>query len=461
MTSTLRAVPSPEKRVPPHNLDAESAVLSAIVVEGANALDRVATFTRPEHFYAEANRQIFSAAQQLRETGKPIDVVTVANVLRERGRMEQIGGAAYLAQISDATPSIANLEAHAVVVVELARVRHLIARCEQIAAMGYGDQDPATFADRVKEAIDLAIARDSTESSGRFTGAAASEIYQRLVAGHASQQGEGLPTGFVELDEHTTGFEPCEVTIIAARPGMGKSSFALSLARNIVYGQVDIFTRELTNVKDVVAFFSLEMPEEQVILRLACIDGGVDNQRLKRRQLSADEWQRFVDAWTRVSQMPIWIDSKPLDLVRLERELRRQKAQHEAQGKRLRLAVIDHIALMGGPEREPYKRIAANSTGIKRIANALKLPIVALCQLNRNTEDRSDKRPGMADLRGAGELEQDADNIWFIYREDYYRERGAVETGEAEIEIAKQRSGPAPRTATLKFYAGCTRFDNA
>jgi replicative DNA helicase len=460
VTAQLRVVSNSSRRTPPHDLDAEAAVLSTVLLTGAAALDRIATMLRPDHFYAEANRQIYDAAQCVRESGRPIDVVTVAAVLRERERFQQVGGLTYLNQIVDATPAVANVEAHAVIVVDLARVRSLILRCEQLAAQGYGDHEPATFADRVKEIIDDAAGRDSTQSNGRFTAAAANEIYQHLIQQNEQKQGHGIPTGFLEVDEHFTGFEPATVTIVAARPGVGKTSFALSLVRNVFYGGVDLFTRDLAEVREAVAFFSLEMPERQLMLRLACNDSGIDTQRLKRQALTPEEWQRFVDALGRISKMPLWIDDKPLDLPRLARELRKISARCEADGRRLGLVVIDHIGLMRGQERDAYKRVAANSTGLKQLANATALPIVVLAQLNRNTEDRADKRPGMADLRGAGELEQDADNIWFIYRDDYYRERHEPATGEAEVILEKQRSGPAPRTATLKFYAGCTRFDN-
>jgi len=444
-------------RIPPYDRMAEAAVLEAVLMDGATALDTVSDKLKPQHFFVEAYRRIYEAACFLRQNGTDIDVVTVAGRLRDTNRLEQIGGSAALAELRDSTPSTAHIEAHARIIRDKARIRSLIWRCEQLAAEGYAEADAASYGEQVRSELDE-ILRDSADDGGRMIGHDIDAVYQRMI-GKTGAIGAGVPSGFAQLDEFTAGLQAGEVTYVAGRPGMGKTSFALCIARNIAYlGWYD-HPEALTNV---VAFYSIEQPREQILIRLACIDGGIDNQRLRKQQLTDIEWRDLCNACARLRSLQIFVDDKPLDLQRVRASLFRLRSEAKAVGKKLIAAFIDYLQLMKGDGDNENERISKNSAGLKELSKELNIPIVALCQLNRDVEKQQDKRPGLPDLRGSGSIEQDGDNIIFIYRDDYYQQdRHKEPDGDAELIIAKQRNGPAPRTAVVRFYAGCTRFENA
>ena len=448
---------SASDRTPPQDRMAEAAVLEAVLIEGATALDAISEKLQPEHFFVEAYRRIYEAACAVRKAGTDVDVVTVAGRLRDSGRLAQIGGFATLAELRDSTPSTSHVSAHARIVRDKARIRSLISRCTRLAAEGYGESDATEYAAQVRGDLDE-ILRDSSEDGGRMIGHDIDAIYQRL-AGRGTGVGRGIPSGFAELDDFTTGLHAGDVTYIAGRPGMGKTSFALCIARNMAYmGWYDDPPVALQNV---VAFYSIEQPRDQILMRLACIDGGIDNQRLRKQELTDIEWRDLCSACGRMKGLPIYLDDKPLDLARLRSSLLKLRSEAKASGKRLVAAFIDYLQLMKGDGKDENERISKNSAGLKELAKELEIPIVALCQLNRDVEKQQDKRPGLSDLRGSGSLEQDADNVIFLYRDDYYRDRHLDSDGDAELIVAKQRNGPSPCTATVKFYAGCTRFENA
>jgi replicative DNA helicase len=460
-------------RVPPHDLDAEAAVLSAVLLD-RDALDRVLELLKPDHFYSDANGKVFEACQALALAATPIDIVNVASWLRDREVLAQIGGAGYLAQLSDATPAVAHVAAHARIVYEKWRVRQLIAQCQRIAAEGYGDVGVVQeFIDGAEQAVyDLARTADSTAAQplAHVLKAAFEQISK------AAERGDritGISTGYEKLDAKTAGLHDGDLTIVAARPGMGKTSFVLNLAVNVASPRTvttpDPGQRDDGQSGDRhepghgVAVFSLEMPREQLATRMVCSEGRVDLGKLRQGYLQPDDWRRLTEAASYLSSLPIWIDDTPaLGILELRAKVRRIQAEYARIG-RIGLVVIDYLQLMKGRDgvNSREQEISEISRGMKQLAKELRVPVIALSQLNRAVETRNtkDKRPQLSDLRESGAIEQDADTICFIYRDEYYNPETTNAKGIAELIIAKQRNGPTGKVLT-RFTASCTRFDN-
>jgi len=460
-------------RVPPHNLDAEAAVLSAILLGGRDSLDRVLEILKPDHFYSDANGKIYEAAQQLALACTPIDTVNVAGWLRDRERLAQIGGAAYLAQLADATPAVAHLPSHASIVYEKWRVRQLIAQCQRISAEGYGDIGTVQeFIDSAEQAVyELARTPEST---------AAQPLAQVLKAAFeqiskATERGDritGISTGYEKLDAKTAGLHDGDLTIVAARPGMGKTSFVLNLAVNVASprtvsapgpGEEGHGGGDRQEPGYGVAVFSLEMPREQLGTRMVCSEGRVDLGKLRQGYLQPDDWRRLTESASYLSSLPIWIDDTPaLGILELRAKVRRIQAEYGRIGK-IGLVVIDYLQLMKGRDgvNSREQEISEISRGLKQLAKELRVPVIALSQLNRAVETRTtkDKRPQLSDLRESGAIEQDADTIIFIYRDEYYNPETTNSKGIAELIISKQRNGPTGKVLT-RFTPSCTRFDN-
>jgi replicative DNA helicase len=465
-------------RVPPHDLDAEAAVLAAILLD-RDALDRVLELVKPEHFYSEANGHIYEACCTLALQNLPIDVVSVASWLRDRERISQVGGTAYLAQLVDATPAVAHVHAHARVVREKYRVRRLIATCQRFAAEGYGDVGPTQeFIDSAEQAV-YDIARTPETTTVHPLKDVLTTAFQQISA--AAERGDritGIPTGYIDLDKKTAGLHRGDLLIIAARPGMGKTSFALNLAVNVASPQPVTSPGGLDAGAELqgerpgygVAVFSLEMPKEQVAIRLVCSEARVDVGKLRQGHLSAEEWANLTNAASVLSTLPVWIDDSPaVGLLDLRAKVRRlqsdlaRRGPHELGSEGLGAVVIDYLQLMQGrrgvSSRE--QEISEISRGLKQLAKELQVPVIALSQLNRGVETRAgkDKRPLLADLRESGAIEQDADTIVFIYRDEYYNPETTTDRGVAELIISKQRNGPTGKIH-VRFSASCTRFDN-
>ncbi|HEX4475667.1 MAG TPA: replicative DNA helicase [Polyangiaceae bacterium] len=482
MTDRARRQEVPELRptqgrVPPHDLDAEAAVLSSVLLS-TEAFDGVADILRPEHFYSEANRRIFEVIVDLQSTGKPVDVVSVASVLRDRERLQQIGGTPYLAQLSDATPAVAHVEAHARVVREKWRLRQLISTCQRFAAEGYGDcGEVQNFIDLAEQAV-FDIARIPETTAVRPVREAIHGAFDILVA--ASKRGEGItgvPTGFDRLDKKCAGLHKGDLYIVAGRPGMGKTAFVLNIAVNVASSRRVRTTDpgDPLGAGDVeqpgwgVGFFSLEMPREQLASRLLGVEARVDVSRIRSGNIKHEDWNKLTDAAARVGRLPLWLDDTPaLTLLDLRAKIRRLKAEigrktgdgPPAQG--LGLVVVDYLQLMQG-RRDAGSReqeISELSRGLKQLAKEMEVPVIALSQLNRSVETRTtkDKRPQLSDLRESGAIEQDADTIIFIYRDEYYNQ-DSTERGVAEIIISKQRNGPTG-IVKVRFTPEYTRFDN-
>jgi replicative DNA helicase len=463
-------------RVPPHNEEAEAAVLSAILSNG-NALDAVLEFLAPEHFYSDANRRIFEAAQEIHKRSQPVDVQTVAAWLKDRERLQAIGGISYLAKIIDATPAVAHVTAHAKIVKEKSRIRRLIETCQLVAAQGYGDYGEAQeFIDSAEQSIyDLARTPESSTVHLMYDVVRAS--FEQLQA--ALERGKlinGVATGFSKLDEMTSGMNPGELIIVAARPGMGKTSYVMNIATNVASAIPEQAPGEEVGKEPRwgVMVFSLEMPKEQLANRMMCSEGRVGLSDLRKGQVVGDKWDNLVEAANHLSQLPIWIDDSPaLSVLELRAKVRRQQHEwdKEVEGKPVRkigLIIVDYLQLMRGRDnvQSREQEISEISRGLKGLAKELRVPVIALSQLNRAVETRStkDKRPQLSDLRESGAIEQDADVIQFIYRPEYYvTDKQSAEAqkmkGYAEVIIAKQRNGPTGRVP-LTFIDSYTRFEN-
>ncbi len=465
-------------RVPPHDLDAEAAVLSAILLS-RDALDRVLELLKPEHFYSDANGRIFEAAQELAGNGTPIDIVSVASWLRDRERIQQIGGPSYLAQLADATPAVAHVAAHATVVYEKWRLRHLIATCQKVAAEGYGDVgEVQQFIDSAEQGI-YELARTQSSSSAQPLAVVLRAAFQQITA--AAERGDritGISTGYERIDAKTAGLHAGDLSIIAARPGMGKTSFVLNIGVNVASPRTVTAAgpgehghgEERHEPGFGVCVFSLEMPREQLATRMVCSEGRVDLGRLRQGFLQPDDWRRLTEAASYLSTLPIWIDDTPaLGILELRAKVRRIQAEYnreatpQAPERKVGLVVVDYLQLMKGRDgvNSREQEISELSRGLKQLAKELSVPVIALSQLNRAVETRNtkDKRPQLSDLRESGAIEQDADMIIFIYRDEYYNAETTNAKGIAELIIAKQRNGPTGKVMT-RFTASCTRFDN-
>jgi replicative DNA helicase len=453
-------------------LDAEAAVLSAVML-AQEAFDRVSEFLHAEHFYSGANQRVYEAVLALQNESRPVDVVTVASWLRDRGLLAQIGGTPYLAQLTDAIPTIAHVEAHGRVVKEKYRLRRVIATCQDFAAVGYGDcGDVQGFIDQAEQAIfDLARQPDATSLVPLKTA-----IHGAFgILSEAAKRGggiTGLATGFPDLDKMTAGLHPGDLYIVAARPGMGKTAFVLNLAAQLAEPRRVALEGNADAVEQYgngVVFFSLEMPREQLASRLLASDARVDVSKIRSGNIGKDDWINLTESASKLGHLPLWLDDTPaISLLEVRARVRRLQAEigrrssDGPKANRLGLVVIDYLQLMTGRvgvhSRE--QEISELSRGLKQLAKEMGLAVIALSQLNRSVETRTtkDKRPQLSDLRESGAIEQDADTIIFIYRDDYYNTDSTV-PDTAELIVAKQRNGPTGKFL-LRFNKACTRFEN-
>jgi replicative DNA helicase len=462
-----------EGRVPPHDLEAEAAVLSACMLD-PSAMDRI-TDLKPEYFYSEAHRRIFEACFELKQAGHPVDVLQVQSWLKDRQRLAQVGGAGYLAEILDAAPVVANVGAYGRTIHEKFRIRQVILACQRVSAQGYVDYgEPQAFIDGAEQAI-YNIARTSAKQSVEKLLDVMKKAFQRL--NDAVARGDritGVPTGFDRYDKLTSGLHEGDLSIIAARPGMGKTSFVLNIAANVASPkgrEVDGDPNSRWEDAGVgVVVFSLEMPREQLANRMVCSEARVDVSKMRTGYLSPQDWSKLTQAASFLGNLPIWIDDSPgLSIIELRAKVRRLQAEFDTRdesGRKVRkigCVIIDYLQLMKGRDGAASREqeISEISRGLKGLAKELEVPVIALSQLNRAVETRSEKskRPLISDLRESGAIEQDADNIVFIYRDDYYNRDDSAEPNIAELIVAKQRNGPTG-TAKVRFDRQWTRFDN-
>lgn len=438
------------EKVPPQNVEAEAAVLGAILLD-RDALVKAFEVLRPEHFYREAHQRIFAACQELFERSEPVDLITLANELTRRQALEPMGGSQYLASLAEAVPTAANVLYHASIVRGKALLRGLIGTCTSIISSCYEEAEPTeTVLDRAETRV-FDVSKDRIRPSFRPIKSLLKSTFEdieRLYSrkGHVT----GVPTGFTLLDDLTGGFQHSDLIIIAGRPSMGKTSFALSMAMHAAMEE-----RVPTGI------FSLEMSMSHVVQRMLCAEARVEAYRLRTGRLGDRDWPKLTTAAGRLSEAPIHIDDTPsMNVLELRAKARRVKAEH-ATG----LLVIDYLQLLkaGGRYESRQQEMTEICRSLKSLAKELEIPIVALSQLSRAVEAREDKKPQLADLRESGAIEQDADLVAFIYRPGYYKalkSPEAEENYEAEIIVAKQRNGPTD-TVPLIFRREYMRFENA
>jgi replicative DNA helicase len=436
-----------EGRVPPYNQEAETAVLGGILLNN-DALPLVQDLVRAEDFYIEAHRRIYESVEILSAAALPIDHVTLGNELKNRGDLEKIGGAAALANLTDAVATVANIEYYARIVREKAAVRRMIYAAQEVAASGFGEYgNAAEYLDACEKRI--------FEASQQTMGAPYTHVAQivhktfrdlELASGRTGAI-TGVTTGFHDLDMKTAGLQPSDLIIIAGRPAMGKTSLALNIAANAAKAS-----------KRPAIIFSLEMSKDQIVRRMLCSEGHVDAGRMRNNSLDAKkDWPRLIEAANVLSQTEIYVDdSSPMTPIEI-----RSKARRLASEKGLSLIVVDYLQLMHAGGRRidiREQEISEISRTLKGLAKELNVPVIALSQLNRGVESRPDKRPMMSDLRESGAIEQDADLILFVYRDEVYNEN-TDDKGLAEIIIGKQRSGPIG-TVKVRFFNQYTLFEN-
>lgn len=445
-----------DDRAPPYDLEAEAAVLSSILLD-ENAIDEVADVVRPEHFYSESHRHIFAAALATRERSGAVDVVLVSATLKDNGRLAQIGGMAYMTEVLGAAPAVTNVRRYAQVILDKWRVRQAIQICRKHEALGYSEYGDAT------EYVQ-SLASDVHELACDETRATASTIQEIVIenikaARDIAQRGakiSGLETGFDRYDRTTAGLHDGELTIVAARPGMGKTSLVLDIANYVASFKAPDDTRPY-----VVHMFSLEMPRAQIGNRMLCSEGRIDLGRMRTGMMSPTDWSNMTNAAARIAALALTVDDgAALSLVDVRAKSRRAQSEAKKRGRKLALVVVDYLQLMSAGKEcgSREQEVSEISRGLKQLAKELGVPVIALSQLNRQCESRNDKRPQLSDLRESGAVEQDADNVVFIYRDDYYK-RDSEERGIAELIIAKQRNGPTA-TVKVRFEAQYTRFDN-
>ena len=436
-------------RIPPQSVEAEQAVLGGLML-APDAYDTVADSLTEKDFYRRDHQLIFRAIRELAEKNKPFDAVTLGEWFESMGQAEQVAGGAYLIELASTTPSAANIKAYAEIVRDKAVLRQLIEVGTNIVNDGFqpDGRDSSEILSTAEQQV-FAIAEAGAKGRTDFTAinTALSEAFDVLQTRYAAGGTvTGLPTGYTDFDEMTAGLQPTDLLILAARPAMGKTTLALNMAE---YAAI--------KSKKAVAVFSMEMSASQLALRLISSNGRVNAQRLRSGQLEDEDWSRVTSAIRMLKEAKIFIDDTPgLSPDALRAKARRLKREHD-----LGLIVVDYLQLMAVPGNSENRatEISEISRSLKHLAKELNVPVIALSQLNRSLETRADKRPVMADLRESGAIEQDADVIVFIYRDDYYNKENSPDKGLAEIIIGKQRNGPTG-SCKLKFFGEYTRFDN-
>lgn len=432
-------------RVPPQNIEAEQSVLGAILIE-QSAIAKISDILQPEDFYREAHKLVYRSAMTLFERGEAIDFITVIDMLRREEALERAGGISYITSLANGVPTAANIVFHAKIVLEKSLLRRLIHAATDIAAMGYAETEEV---ERVLDHAEQKILEVATRKIGQDFAPIKEIIFStldKIDEMHKAKGGiTGLSTGFTNLDKLTGGFQRSDLILIAARPSMGKTAFVLNVAQHMA-----------TRDKKSVAIFSLEMPREQLAMRMMCAEGLIDSQHFRTGAMSNDEWKNLVDAADRLSASPMFIDDTAgVNAVELRNKARRISKEHG-----LDCIIIDYLQLMDGGAHSRIdnrqQQISDISRSLKALARELKVPVIALSQLSRGPESRTSRKPMLSDLRESGSLEQDADMVAFLYREDYYNPE-TEKKNLTELIIAKNRNGPT-ETVELYFHKNFTRF---
>ncbi|HOV25192.1 MAG TPA: replicative DNA helicase [Pseudobacteroides sp.] len=433
------------RRVPPQNIEAEQSVLGSMLLD-KEVIPVVTEILKSEDFYRADHKEIFEAIMDLFDAGEPIDLITVSEQLKLRGTIDNIGGLEYLTNIASAVPTTANAKHYAKIVEEKSTLRKLIKASSEIVNMGYEASEELSYiVDKAEKSIFDVLQKRGTQGFSPIkdvlvdTFNKLEELYNNK--GHIT----GIPTRFVDLDHKTSGLHNSDLILIAARPAMGKTAFALNIAQNAaIYSGVPV------------AIFSLEMSKEQLVSRILCSEAMVDSQKVKTGKLEDEDWKKIARALGPLSEAPIYIDDTPgISISEIRAKCRRLKLE-----KNLGLVVIDYLQLMQGRGRSESRQqeISEISRSLKILAKELNVPVITLSQLSRAAEQRADHRPILSDLRESGAIEQDADIVMFLYRDDYYNP-DTDKKNIAEVILAKHRSG-STGTIELTWLGAYTKFAN-
>ncbi|MFA7060183.1 MAG: replicative DNA helicase [Pedobacter sp.] len=446
------------RKLPPQSLEAEMSILGGILIDN-DAINRVLEVLTTDDFYRESHRKIFQAMMRLSDLREPCDLITMSDMLRKQGELDEVGGASYLATLVDYVPTAANISYYCKIVKEKSINRRLISVATEIATLGYDEQSD------VNDLLDMAqkniyeISENKLRPQYVPVQAVLKEAFTILKSLHDRKEHiTGIPTGYVDLDHMTAGFQPGDLVIIAARPSMGKTTLALNIAE---YASADPHNKK----KVASVIFSLEMGKEQLVMRFLASIAKVDFGRMRTGHFLDSDWPRLTRAAGILHDSKIFLDDTPaISILELRSKARRLKSEHD-----IGLIIIDYLQLMrGGANPESRQQeISEISRSLKALAKEIGVPVIALSQLNRELEKRADKRPMMSDLRESGAIEQDADVIMFVYREAVYCEHCRKRDGNctqnhersAELIIGKQRNG-AIGTVSLAFFGEHTRFEN-
>jgi len=434
------------ERIPPQNIEAEQAVLGAVFLE-PSALTLASEILIPEDFYRAAHQKIFHSMLKLADKGEPVDLVTVTKDLADYKVLEEIGGVSYLSDLANSVPTAANIEYYAKIVSEKSILRRLIRTATNIAQEGYNREDDVDgLLDDAERSI-MEVAQRKNTGAFQSIKDVLVKTYDNIEMLH-NRKGEitGIPTGFTELDRMTAGFQRNDLIIVAARPSVGKTAFALNIAQNVA-----------TKTDENVAIFSLEMGADQLVMRMLCAEGNINAQNLRTGNLTPEDWEKLTMAMGSLSNAGIYIDDTPgIKVSEIRAKCRRLKQESG-----LGMVLIDYLQLIQGSGRNKENRqqeVSEISRSLKALARELEVPVIALSQLSRGVEQRQDKRPMMSDIRESGSIEQDADIVAFLYRDDYY-DKETENKNIIEIIIAKQRNGPVG-TVQLAFVKEYNKFVN-
>jgi replicative DNA helicase len=439
-------------RLPPQSLESEQAVLGGVLLD-SNALTTILDILKPEHFYRTAHQLLFGVMCELFDQGEPVDIISVSEVLAGRDQLEQCGGRTYINDLALSVLSTDNITYYARLVRDKALMRQLIAAGTQVVACGYEEEDTDRAIDRAQQAV-FAVAQQGISEDITSIADILPVTFEQIEE-RAQNKGSlmGVSSGFYDLDNYLSGFQKSDLVILAARPSMGKTAFVLNISTHVALRE-----------KKPLLFFSLEMSKEQLVQRMLCAEAEIDAQRIRTGEINEQDFGKLARSMGALGDSPIYIDDSPGMSV-MEMRAKARKLIMERNGEPLGMIVIDYLQLMegrsggssgGGENRQ--NEIAAISRGLKGLARELKTPVLALSQLSRAVESRIDKKPMLSDLRESGSIEQDADVVMFIYRDEYYNPE-TDRPGIADIIIAKQRNGPVG-TVSLIFRNNITRFLN-
>jgi len=439
--------PKRNERIPPHNLDAEQSVLGALLLSRDAVLTVSEMGLSADDFYRPAHQHVYEAMRVLLSAGEPVDAVTVADELRRNGLLDEIGGGSFLLELQSATPAISNAARYAKIVRDTALLRRLIRVAGEIAELGYDEPDDVTKTlDQAEQKVfDLAENRvtDSVKEIKEVIGMVVDDLERIIEQGHILT---GVPTGYTDLDELLSGLQPSTLNVVGARPAMGKTAFALGIAASIAKTGLPVMV------------FSLEMGHKELTQRVLASEARVDSQKMRNGRLTQQDWSKIGRAIGELEHAPLFIDDNPLITVM---EIRAKARRLMARTGQIGCIIIDYLQLMTGRTNAENRQVEVSemSRSLKILARELSVPIVALSQLSRTLESRADKRPMLSDLRESGAIEQDADVVMFLYRDEVYNPE-SPDRGAAEVIVAKHRSGPIG-TKRLVFLGQYTRFDNA